>query len=71
MKLPATNVKYSRVSPRVVRASAPALVRESRPCFHVPVHVAPSAVEGTENWSLAGVSAVRVALTELNVLEKP
>jgi hypothetical protein len=29
----------------------------------------PSAFAGTENWSLAGVSDVRAALTELKVWE--
>ena len=36
----------------------------------MPVQAAPSAVAGTANWSLAGVSAVRVAFTELKVLAK-
>jgi len=31
----------------------------------------PAAVAGTANWLLAGVSAVRAALTELKKLEKP
>jgi hypothetical protein len=36
----------------------------------VPDQAAPFARDGTANWSLAGVSAVRVALMELNVLAK-
>ena len=52
------------------RASTPKFVRAAAVCVQVADHAAPVAEEGTANWSLAGVSAVRVAFTALKVEAK-
>ena len=49
------------------RAGIDAEGRAPAALARVPDQAAPAAVAGTANWSLAGVSAVRAALTALNV----